>query len=215
VTDDDLQHEDFDKLVGSNVQKFRVARGMSQADVASEMSIVSGERVHQQTVLKIEKGTRSLKYTEAAQLSRVLQVPISAFLDRPERAQAEANFVGLTYQLEEMDDNLKKFAAHLASLLIQVAEEVAINNARTLTDQAPSALIAEAYLKAPWGKRFSSYLETSMMFSEVVSKNLRSLDTTDYGTILVGVAGMEADRIIAARQSAQEPQSWIPRARER
>jgi transcriptional regulator with XRE-family HTH domain len=200
--------EDFDKLVGSNVQRFRLARGMSQADLAEAMT-ESGERVHQQTVLKIEKGTRPLKYAEAACLSNVLRVPMSAFLERPERAQAEANFVGLTYRLMNLEKDLAEFTAHLASVLIRLATEIAVNNARIPADQAPEAtvMIAEAWLKAPWGKRFTSNLETSMMLSEIVSSNLRALDTTDYETILAGVAGMEVEKITADRES----RVWQPR----
>ena len=87
---------DMDKHVGSNVQRFRVARGMSQSDLAEAMS-QGGERVHQQTILKIEKGTRPLKYAEAARLSDVLQVPMSAFMEAPVRAESEAKLLTLAW----------------------------------------------------------------------------------------------------------------------
>lgn len=76
---------DADRAIGENVQRFRTAKGMSQAQLAVAMAERTGQQVHQQTIVKIEKGTRPLRYSEAVLISEVLDVPVGALApDDPE-----------------------------------------------------------------------------------------------------------------------------------
>ena len=66
----------MDDQVGRNVKQIRDALGMSQAEVAKGMTDDGCAGFYPQTILKVEKGTRSLKFTEADSLARVLRVPM-------------------------------------------------------------------------------------------------------------------------------------------
>jgi len=70
-----------DDQVGGNVKRIRDGLGMSQAEVAAGMVEDGCAGFYPQTILKVEKGIRSLKLIEAVSLARVLRVPVSALLD--------------------------------------------------------------------------------------------------------------------------------------
>ncbi|WP_336707548.1 helix-turn-helix transcriptional regulator [Oerskovia sp. USHLN155] len=63
-----------DERVGESVQVFRKARGLSQAQLAERMSAAGVDGMYPQTILKIEKGTRSLKFHEGLALAKILEV---------------------------------------------------------------------------------------------------------------------------------------------
>jgi transcriptional regulator with XRE-family HTH domain len=71
-----VSEESRDKAIGERIQKLRKARDLSQAELAESVERLLGSPFHQQTILKIEKGARSLKYVEAMQFARVLGVPL-------------------------------------------------------------------------------------------------------------------------------------------
>jgi transcriptional regulator with XRE-family HTH domain len=60
---------------GRTVQRFRKAVGMSQTDLAQALT-ERGASFQQQTVLKVEKGSRPLKLDEAALIADILTVPV-------------------------------------------------------------------------------------------------------------------------------------------
>ncbi|MEH6794017.1 MAG: helix-turn-helix transcriptional regulator [Rhodococcus sp. (in: high G+C Gram-positive bacteria)] len=65
-----------DELIGARIQDLRTQLQMSQADVANYVARLMGSPFHQQTILKIEKGTRSLKFLEATYIARALGVTL-------------------------------------------------------------------------------------------------------------------------------------------
>src|SRR5450759_940729 len=71
----------MDEQVGKNVKRLRESQGMSQAEVAERMTRDGCPGFYPQTILKVEKGTRSLKLIEADSLAHVLRVSVSALLD--------------------------------------------------------------------------------------------------------------------------------------
>lgn len=71
--------------VGENIRRLREARGLSQGDVAREMT-ARGWQYYQPTVYKIEHGKRKVSFAEAADLAAVLQ----ASTDRLTWSSAEA-----------------------------------------------------------------------------------------------------------------------------
>ncbi|MBP3977846.1 helix-turn-helix domain-containing protein [Microbacterium sp. BLY] len=66
-----------DKELGENVRRFR--GDMSQKALAERMNEL-GARWSQPTVAAIERGERSLKFTEVTMLSEALQLPIGHFV---------------------------------------------------------------------------------------------------------------------------------------
>lgn len=63
-----------DAVIGRNIQTLRHAKGWSQAELGEALTR-AGFNVQQQTVLKIEQGTRPLKIWEALVVAVVLDVP--------------------------------------------------------------------------------------------------------------------------------------------
>lgn len=59
---------------------WRDARGITQAELADAMR-EAGFPFHQQTVLKIEQGTRKITLDEAVEISRILDTPLSFLTD--------------------------------------------------------------------------------------------------------------------------------------
>ena len=79
--------EEFDRVIAANVRRFRTAAGMTQAQLADALE-PQGFSFQQQTILKIEKGDRPLKFTEALAISHVLGIPPGALLVDPESPPA-------------------------------------------------------------------------------------------------------------------------------
>ncbi len=73
---------DFNRSVGQNLQVLRKAAGLSQTDLAEALS-ARGLPFMQQTVLKVEKGSRPLKLEEAATAADVIGVTISDLFTAP------------------------------------------------------------------------------------------------------------------------------------
>jgi len=98
----------MDDQVGRNVKQLREALGMSQAEVAEGMTKDGCAGFYPQTILKVEKGTRSLKFTEADSLARVLKVPMSALLN-PGSPEAWAGFkvTRMFRDLDQMEARLQ------------------------------------------------------------------------------------------------------------
>lgn len=63
-----------DEIVGDNVRAFREAKGISQARAAELMTERGFEGFYPQTILKVEKGARALKFAEGLALAEVLGV---------------------------------------------------------------------------------------------------------------------------------------------
>lgn len=70
-----MSNAKFDISVGKNVQAMRKARGMSQTDLAEHLLRLTGTNYHQQTILRIEKGERPLKLSEAMAVAKAFGVP--------------------------------------------------------------------------------------------------------------------------------------------
>lgn len=103
---------DLNAEIGRAVQQLRTAAGMSQGELADQLTAM-GEAFHQQTVLKIEKGTRALKFTEAVKIARVFRVSVDSLIYSEER-------------LDESLETQRRFDAVLAGLveLERVATDV-------------------------------------------------------------------------------------------
>lgn len=69
----------LDRLIGKNLQTLRVSKGLSQAELASAISTAT-ERIPQQTIVRIEKGTRPIKFAEAVRLCRALDVQLDSLV---------------------------------------------------------------------------------------------------------------------------------------
>ncbi|MGE2690084.1 helix-turn-helix domain-containing protein [Mycolicibacterium pulveris] len=144
---------DFDQIVGQNVARFRKAMGLSQADLAAS---ISGEDdvIHQQTVQKIEKGTRPLKYSEAIRICTALHITPVQLGDLPAHAQSNAHFQRAINDVSEAQAKLLDVVGQeLVNHLIALAELVGLARAGEKGHQPDPYLIeyAEKLLRANWG----------------------------------------------------------------
>lgn len=60
--------------MGSRIKEIREARGLSQAELAAEVSRRGVPGIYPQTITKIETGSRALKFSEGMVIARVLRV---------------------------------------------------------------------------------------------------------------------------------------------
>ena len=103
------QPTDFNKRVGANVKHYRLARGMSQADLAAQLT-VRDFPFHQQAILKVEKGTRPLKVEEISVIADILGVDMAALLrsDDEEARQTLSRMLQHVNRLEMEIDELNR-----------------------------------------------------------------------------------------------------------
>jgi transcriptional regulator with XRE-family HTH domain len=131
-----------DERVGSNVKHIRDQLGMSQAEVAEGMTEDGCPGFYPQTILKVEKGTRSLKLTEADSLARVLNVQLSALLDP-----------GTPDAVERLEVATAQRRADALGKEAEIARETARHAEREAQDAKNAA--AEALLKLEASQRAS------------------------------------------------------------
>ncbi len=115
---------DFNERVGANVQRFRKAAGLSQADLAHALN-QRGASFQQQTVLKVEKGSRPLKLDEAVMIADILKMPVFDLLIM--RADA-GELVEAAIELNKANEALRRLEARreeLAGELEQLDKELA------------------------------------------------------------------------------------------
>src|ERR1700727_2371498 len=67
--------QSLDKVVGRNVRVHRLAKGMSQTDLANELGITF------QQIQKYEKGTNRVGSGRLFQIAALLEVPVTAFFE--------------------------------------------------------------------------------------------------------------------------------------
>lgn len=122
---------DEDVRVGASVARFRVARGLSQVELAEHIGVA------QQTIAKIEKGIRPLKYSEASRIASALRVSVGSFSARPENVISQSNAIALQNDLNKQNERLADVAGYLASLYVNIALEIATDRARPPEYRAP------------------------------------------------------------------------------
>lgn len=98
-----MEENEVDALVGANVQRLRQAAGMSQTELAQRLEEDLGRGFQQQTVLKVEKGTRPLKVTEAAAVARILRCSVETLLKRSSDAEDRLLVDLLVVQQEQIE----------------------------------------------------------------------------------------------------------------
>lgn len=106
--------EEMARQFGENVRRYRDYQGLSQADLAEEMS-ARGWGWHQSTVYKVENAERRCEGTETYDLARILGVPLDR-LFWPAREQSELGLVDrASGELHAAAGDLRAAAARLVS----------------------------------------------------------------------------------------------------
>jgi len=157
-----------DKLVGANVQRFRIAKGMSQADLATSLAKLYGVQMHQQTIAKIEKGTRSLKYMEAIQIAEQLTVDVhdlSAGENEAVRTAATLERVEDIWRMgKELDDVADRLAYELVMLAVGRAIDRNKERPDNETEESAGWLQSQVVdrLETNWGRVLNERIHLAM-----------------------------------------------------
>jgi transcriptional regulator with XRE-family HTH domain len=153
---------DFNERVGANLQRFRQESGMSQSDLAHELAS-RGLPAQQQTILKIEKGARPLRFEEAAAIGEILGISTEVLLadQSPETNALEAASGQLRNALAVLARcRLRK--EELEVELLELDEE--IEHCNVLISQAEGRLVAAGAQKGSdgrWTWKVTATLPTS------------------------------------------------------
>jgi transcriptional regulator with XRE-family HTH domain len=142
----------FDQDVGANIQRYRAARGMSQSELADRLS-EGGEKVHQQTVQKIEKGTRPLRFSEAIRIASILELPTSELTNPSPTSAANARMNERLIRVSHASEVVKQGVAKLAEELLKLAVTYGRS---TVAEPKPSGVLlgkARYQLHLDWGAR--------------------------------------------------------------
>jgi transcriptional regulator with XRE-family HTH domain len=127
---------DFNERVGANVQRFRKAAGVSQAELARQLS-ERGFSFQQPTVLKVEKGSRPLKADELAAIAEILHIaPGSLFEQVDERLAALDQLRAAEAAITRLDRERDQYRQTIERLDQEIAEN------ERLKQQAAEQLIA-------------------------------------------------------------------------
>lgn len=110
---------DFNRLVGRNLQRFRKAAALSQADLAEHLS-ARGFPFQQQTILKVEKGARPLKFDEVVAIGEILGVPVTALNEEYSESQEIA---AATAQLNNAAAAMSMRRRQIAELEEQISHD--------------------------------------------------------------------------------------------
>lgn len=74
-----MEQPNLDEKIGSLIKQQREDKGWTQGEYAARLS-EDGPTWHQQTILKVEKGTRPLRVTELVRHAEVLGIPAPGLL---------------------------------------------------------------------------------------------------------------------------------------
>jgi transcriptional regulator with XRE-family HTH domain len=188
---------DVDKLVGANIQRLRTAKGMSQADLATALTKLGGRQlIHQQTIAKLEKGTRSLKYVEAVLIAELLTVDlhdlsagqIEAVAARLERLE------GIRHMTEELDVVAKHLAYHLVMLAAGLGsvrnKERAEDETRTPEGESVGWLDSQVVdtLQTNWGRVLNERIHLAMQQHPYLAEIKSEFAASTYGEVLKRVS---------------------------
>ena len=102
------------KRLGGNIQRLRKAKGMSQADLARELT-ARGFPFQHQGILKLEGGTRPLRFAEGLAIAEIFDVNPAMLSDPPTEVAALAaqlyhvlsEMARITSLIAEQEENLE------------------------------------------------------------------------------------------------------------
>ena len=138
-----------DVTTGKNLAAMRSAAGLSQLELAERVGVA------QQTIAKIEKGTRALKYSEAVLISAALKVPISALAATEAAAGSSAKLLETMARIDRLEPyNIGSRAKYMAPALVRLAclvEAIESGRIEEPDDWIEQRQRVDAYLQTDWG----------------------------------------------------------------
>lgn len=177
----------FDQQVGANLQRYRGAKGMSQAELAEVISTAQ-DRIPQQTIVKIEKGTRPLKFAEAVRISRALGIGIAELASPAEVVQRDAHYVSVLHRLSRLQSELHAYAQRLADELVGLSIVISLDRSVGNTPSPHILLSSEGFLQTNWGDQLNEYLMDSISKNPELTELRPDMVAPSYVEVLENVA---------------------------
>ncbi|WP_460749063.1 helix-turn-helix transcriptional regulator [Myceligenerans cantabricum] len=130
-----------DKNIGANLKKYRTSAGLSQVQLAMQLLNAGFEGVHPQTILKIERGQRPLRLSEARIVADVFDIPLNYLYETSKDAEDELDGLRRERLIRERTHALRQAVDHLLT---------AQDDGRDWLDQHPrsKAVVAHGIRKA-------------------------------------------------------------------
>lgn len=142
-----------DQRVGKNVQKFRIAAGKTQAELAATISTATSQ-IPQQTILKIEQGTRPLKYLEAVRVCAALKIDLQDLM--VDDISIDADFMECITTLRQCDTEIESLAATIGEALTRLTT---VTQQPSFGDDTERVEHAQAWLAHNWGRELNLRLD--------------------------------------------------------
>jgi transcriptional regulator with XRE-family HTH domain len=107
---EDSSHPDVDAVIGANLARWREQAHLTQAEVANEAT-ARGLPMRQQTIAKIERGSRPLRLAEADVLARVLQANLESLVMPEGESRKRQQVIARTVMMERDVTELRRRAS--------------------------------------------------------------------------------------------------------
>lgn len=177
-----------DARIGKNLAALRVSAGLSQGELAEKIGVA------QQTVAKMEKGTRPLKYGEAVAISECLKTPLSALADTEGGVDSTAVMLTAMQQMNIIESSLERRSDAMARYLWTIAVRLnAIQLGRRSQPRDWETILerAMAYLETDWGSEFNDKLKHAVRSRCFDMGILAVVDDVSYQAILTNIASTD------------------------
>lgn len=144
---------DRDELIGQALRSYREVAGLTQSDLADHLTRAGFDGIYPQTIVRVEKGQRVLKLSEAVVLAARLGISVQAFVEPIDRA-AEAR-IGLNREFHRVQSEQERVTESAVNLqrarlaLARYAEEhereipqASLDSVRRLLDDSTAEFAA-------------------------------------------------------------------------
>lgn len=129
-----------DVEVGANLRRVRERQGFTQTQLAEAVRAAGWPAAFPQTIVKVEKGQRTLKFAEAVAIVDALEVPLDALARPADERGADV------VRLVQLDRKFRQALANVRELELNAGDQVArLGEARRAWDAA----VAEFVRKYP------------------------------------------------------------------
>lgn len=173
-----------DRLIGANIRRYREARDLSQAELAEQLDM------HQQTVQKIEKGTRPLKHSEAIRFASALKVPLHELTARDTAAEIAAEAMRHSGRFSQLNRQVKALAKDIADALVDFALvsgfiQRGLHEGEIEDDEIGASLTAaQTWLIHNWGQTLNTQIMTALRSNEFLADMREEFDADSYAEVV-------------------------------
>lgn len=175
-----------DAEIGKRIAALRAVADLSQGQLAEALGVA------QQTIAKIEKGSRPLKYTEAVTICSFLGVPVSALSESPTEFDELASLIAQTVAVAHIQNGvMEELAGALGLRLFLLALLLSSNRGKATRPEGWDELErkAQVLLQKDWGEVLNNDLTAEIKNQLIYARDDVETKGRDYRELLNDVAG--------------------------